>query len=305
MATASFEKARYRAAEIAERVPPLLLAARRIAATIEQGVHGRRRVGRGEAFWQFRQYYPGDELRRLDWRQSAKSDRLFLRQMEWSAAQTAFLWCDLSASMRFSSRRDLPSKLETAQVLTLALAGAMSRAGERVALLGAGERPSAGRFVLEAIAHRLAHLAGQAEQSTEQKYSIPPPADLPAHAHVILVSDFLAPVEELKAVINRFAGTDCRGHLIQVLDPAELDLPYNGRVRFEGVEGEGDLLMSRAENIREDYRTELANHWDGLKLLAQSAGWSLSRHVSDQSAAKSLLEAYQWLSADHRLTAQR
>ena len=305
MATASFEKARYRAAEIAERVPPLLLAARRIAATIEQGVHGRRRVGRGEAFWQFRQYYPGDELRRLDWRQSAKSDRLFLRQMEWSAAQTAFLWCDLSASMRFSSRRDLPSKLETAQVLTLALAGAMSRAGERVALLGAGERPSAGRFVLESIAHRLAHLAGQAEQSTEQKYSVPPPADLPAHAHVLLISDFLAPIEELKAVINRFAGTDCRGHLIQVLDPAELDLPYNGRVRFEGVEGEGDLLMSRAENIRDDYRTELANHWDGLKLLAQSAGWSLSRHVTDQSAAKSLLEAYQWLSADHRLTAQR
>ena len=110
--------------------------------------------------------------------------------------------------------------------------------------------------------------------------------------------------EELKEAINRFAGTDCRGHLIQVLDPAELDLPYMGRVRFEGVEGEGDLLMSRAENIREDYKTELANHWDALKRLAQSAGWSVSRHVTDQSAAKSLLEAYQWLSADHRSMAQ-
>src|SRR4029434_2797657 len=139
-------------------------------------------VGRGEAFWQFRQYYPGDELRRLDWRQSAKTDRLYLRQMEWSAAQTAFLWCDLSASMRFNSKRDLPSKLETAEVLPLALAGAMSRAGERVALLGSGERPSAGRFVLESIAHRLAHLSSQAEDTNEPKFSIPPPAYLPAHA---------------------------------------------------------------------------------------------------------------------------
>jgi uncharacterized protein (DUF58 family) len=69
MAQTAFEKARYQAAEIAERIPALLLAAQRIAATIEQGVHGRRRVGRGEAFWQFRQYYPGDEIRRLDWRQ--------------------------------------------------------------------------------------------------------------------------------------------------------------------------------------------------------------------------------------------
>jgi len=304
MATATFDKAKYQAAEIAERVPPLLLAARRIAATIEQGVHGRRRVGRGEAFWQFRQYYPGDELRRLDWRQSAKTDRLFLRQMEWSAAQTAFLWCDLSASMRFTSKRDLPGKQEVAQVLTLALAGAMARAGERVALIGSGERPSAGRFVLESIAHRLAHLASQTDGSSEPKFSIPPPTYLPAHAHVVLVSDFLTPPEELRRAIDRFAGTACRGHLIQVLDPAELDLPYMGRVRFEGVEGEGDLLMSRAENIREDYKTELANHWNALKQLAGSAGWSMTRHITDQSAAKSLLEAYQWLSADHRSAAQ-
>src|SRR5262245_66689867 len=102
MATATFDKAKYQAAEIAERLPPLLLAAQRIAATIEQGVHGRRRVGRGESFWQYRLYYPGDELRRLDWRQSAKSDRLYLRQMEWSASQTAYLWCDVSASMHYS-----------------------------------------------------------------------------------------------------------------------------------------------------------------------------------------------------------
>ena len=171
-------------------------------------------------------------------------------------------------------------------------------------MLGSGERPSAGRFVLELIAHRLAHLATHAESSSEPKFSIPPPSYLPAHAHVVLVSDFLAPPEELKEAINRFAGTACRGHLIQVLDPAELDLPYMGRVRFEGVEGEGNLLMSRAENIREDYKTELANHWNALKQLAQSAGWSVSRHVTDQSAAKSLLEAYQWLSADHRSAAQ-
>ncbi len=305
MAQPAFEKVRYEAADIAERVPALLLAAQRIAATIEQGVHGRRRVGRGEAFWQFRQYYPGDEIHRLDWRQSAKSDRLFLRQMEWSASQTAFLWCDLSASMRFTSRRDLASKLERAQVLTLALAGAMSRAGERVALLGTGERPSTGRFVLEAIAHRLAYLSTQAEPSTDEKFSLPPGAALPAHAHVILISDFLSPIAELRAAINRFAGKACRGHLIQVLDPAELELPYAGRVRFEGVEGEGELLMSRAENIREEYRAELERHWQGLKALSQSAGWSLSRHVTNQSAAKSLLEAYQWLSADRRPTIQQ
>src|SRR5258707_2156698 len=143
------------AAQVAGRLPPLLIAAERIALTVEQGVHGRRRVGRGESFWQFRQYHPGDELRRLDWRQSAKSDRLYLRQTEWSAAQSVCLWCDQSPSMDFASQRQVTSKLERAQVMLLALSTVLSHAGERVALLGHQEPPMAGRNVAERLADRL------------------------------------------------------------------------------------------------------------------------------------------------------
>ena len=81
------DRAKAESAAIAGRLPPLLIAAERIAATVTQGVHGRRRVGSGDVFWQHRPYYPGDELKRLDWRQSAKSDKIYLREMEWSAAQ--------------------------------------------------------------------------------------------------------------------------------------------------------------------------------------------------------------------------
>jgi uncharacterized protein (DUF58 family) len=68
---------------LADRLPPLLVAAERVAATVAQGVHGRRRVGVGDTFWQFRPYQPGDSTNRIDWRQSARSTQLFMRDQEW------------------------------------------------------------------------------------------------------------------------------------------------------------------------------------------------------------------------------
>jgi uncharacterized protein (DUF58 family) len=73
----------HRAEQAAAALPPLLVAATRVAATVAQGVHGRRRVGQGETFWQFRQYQPGDAAQRVDWRESAKSQRLYVRETEW------------------------------------------------------------------------------------------------------------------------------------------------------------------------------------------------------------------------------
>src|SRR5256714_10721107 len=89
---ASSDALRDRAEQAAAVLPPLLVAAERVAVTVAQGVHGRRRVGQGETFWQFRQYQPGDAAARIDWRESAKSQRLYVRETEWEAAQSVWLW---------------------------------------------------------------------------------------------------------------------------------------------------------------------------------------------------------------------
>ena len=116
-----------------------MVAAQRVAATVAQGVHGRRRVGQGDSFWQFRPFLPGDEARRIDWRQSAKSDRAFVRETEWEAAQTVFLWADASASMRWHSRAVPTEKRGRAELLLLALAALLLRGGERVTLKGTSD----------------------------------------------------------------------------------------------------------------------------------------------------------------------
>ena len=121
---------------LAARIPALLIESQRIAHTVAHGTHGRRRAGPGDTFWQFRHYDQNDSVTGIDWRRSASSDTLFVREREWEAAHTVWLWVDLSPSMRFRSRLAKVTKESRAVVLALALAELLARGGERIGLLG-------------------------------------------------------------------------------------------------------------------------------------------------------------------------
>jgi len=91
------------AQDLAAKLPALLVEARRVASTVAQGTHGRRRPGPGETFWQYRSFEQGDSATLVDWRRSAGSSHLFVREREWEAAHTVWIWLDLSPSM-YSAR---------------------------------------------------------------------------------------------------------------------------------------------------------------------------------------------------------
>jgi uncharacterized protein (DUF58 family) len=274
---------RHQAEELAAVLPPLLVAAERVAATVAQGVHGRRRVGQGETFWQFRRYQAGDSADLIDWRQSGKSQPLFVRETEWEAAESVWLWLDRSPSMVWASARDLPTKDGRAALLLLALAALLVRGGERVALLGSGLAPMGGRGALQRLVGALLHPAEGIE------VSLPVRPKVPRHARVVLFGDFLAPPDETRSALAAFAAAGVRGHLLQILDPAEETLPYRGRVVFAGPEGEGDALIGRVETVREDYRRALTAHHEVLAGLARGAGWTFAVHHTDRPPASALL----------------
>lgn len=280
---------RHHAEAVAAVLPPLLVAAERVAATVAQGVHGRRRVGQGETFWQFRQYQPGDPVPRIDWRESAKSQRLYVRETEWEAAQSVFLWRDASASMDYASNANLPSKRMRADLLTLALAALLVRGGEQVALLGSGLPVAHGRAALD----RIAQLFERAGTGAD----LPSFEPLPRYAQIVLIGDLLAPLSDINAAVSRFAAAGARGHLLQVLDPAEETLPFAGRVRFEGYAQETPILIGRVEAVRSFYTERLARHRDGLAALCRSAGWSFGMHRTDQPPHTALLALYSALAA--------
>jgi len=264
-----------RAEALGAHLPPLLVAAERVAATVAQGVHGRRRVGQGDSFWQFRPFLPGDTASRIDWRISARSSRTFVRETEWEAAQTVCLWRDGGPAMRWKSRGAPVAKADRAGLLLLALAALLLRGGERAL---------AGRAGLDRIADALEKLP--------DGDGLPPPVRLPRNARVVLIGDFLTPLDRIEATVAGLAALPVAGTLLQVLDPAEALLPYEGRVRFEGVAGAASALIPRVESVRAQYAQRLAAQQDGLARIATAAGWGFSIHRTDHPPEAALLALY-------------
>jgi len=281
---------REQAEHLGSRLPPLMIEAERVASTVAQGVHGRRRVGSGETFWQFRRFRDEDSSAVIDWRQSGKTQHLYVREREWEAAASVWLWRDTSPSMQYKSSFAPCSKVQRATVLALAFASLLERGGERIAELGAPEPPTTGRLALNRIAHGMTtNMSGGR--------NTPPLLALPRFSQIILISDWLSPIEETLRVLRHYGGIGVRGHLIQVLDPAEEDFTFDGRTLFEDVESSLKMVARRAETMREGYRQRLASLRDSLSQATRRQNWTFASHRSDRPPQGALLAAYAALTA--------
>jgi uncharacterized protein (DUF58 family) len=190
--------------------------------------------------------------------------------------------------MRWRSDPGRPEKRERAELLLLALSALLLRGGERVRLLGGGPRAFMGRPALEPLAQQLSLLGDDPAL---------PAADpsLPRHARAVLIGDFLAPLAAVQQAVTALAARPVRGHLLQVLDPAEESLPWAGRIRFEGLEAEAPALVPRVEAVRELYAERLKAHREGLAAIAAAAGWGFITHRTDHSPEAALLALWQAL----------
>ena len=275
---------------LAARIPALLIESQRVAHTVAHGTHGRRRAGPGETFWQFRHYDLNDARSGIDWRRSASSDHLFVREREWEAAHTVWLWIDLSPSMRFRSSLAKVSKESRALVLGLALAELLARGGERVGLMGGP--PFTGRAAARRVAEML---LGETSEA-----SLPPNAKLSRFSECLLFSDFLEPVAGLAERCEEIASQNVRGHLIQILDPAEETLPYAGRTEFAASEGRDRVIAGRAETLRERYRERLERHRTDLTDMTRRLGWSFIMHHTDRPPEEAVLAIHSRLAGLER-----
>lgn len=279
---------RARAETLGHALPPLLAQAQHLAATVILGDHGRRQSGTGDAFWQFRQATPGDPLRRIDWRRSARGDVPYVRETEWQAAQSVTLWVDASRSMSFSGAKTRPPKSDRARLLALAVAVLLLRGGERVGLSGDAVPPRSGRAQLDRIAGALA------EDSTAD-YGAPVPEGMVSHGRAVFLSDFLGDLAPVEAALAQAADRGVGGALVQVLDPAEEDFPFDGRTIFESMGGSLRHETLRAGDLRARYLDRLADRKATVAALARAAGWHLHAHHTGQPAASALLWLYRAL----------
>jgi uncharacterized protein (DUF58 family) len=269
-----------RAEAATHTLPPLLVEAERVAATVILGVHGRKRAGPGESFWQYRPYSFGDSTQRIDWHKSARSDRVYIRENEWEAANTLWLWSSPSPTMDFKSHLSSTTKRDRAELIALALGSLAVRAHERIGAIGSPMQPGHSRGTLLRIAEwMLLHEGPQ----------LPVMGQVQRFSSIVVLGDFLQPIEEVTTAVTRMAATGAGGHIVQVTDPAEETLPYDGRVEFRAIEGPLRYLADKTESLRDAYIRKFNEHRDALRELSRRVGWSFTVHRTDESAIKLLM----------------
>lgn len=273
---------RSRAEALGSTLPPLLAEAEMLAATVMLGEHGRRRAGLGDEFWQYRPSHSGDSARMIDWRRSARSDAHYVREREWQAAQSVTLWVDPSKSMGFTGAPARAPKADRARLLALALAVLLLKGGERVGLAGLTP-PRGGRAQLMRLAARLS------DDDTPQDYGAPQVQGLASHGRAVFLSDFLGPLEAVEQALARAADRGAKGALLQILDPAEEDFPFDGRTIFESMGGSLRHETRQAGDLRARYLARLAERKDRLTALARALGWHFQTHHTGTPAQAPLL----------------
>lgn len=260
---------------VLNRIGSLEVVARKIVEGTMVGPHESRGHGVGSEFAQYRPYIPGDDLRALDWRVYARTDRYFVRQYTAETNMHAWLVVDATASMRFASGG--VSKLDAARMLAAALAFVLVRQGDRVGLraVGGGARAEAlpargGERHLHALLHALVRLEAGGEGSVAsalagglERFSRRGP--------VFVLSDLYEPAAELAEAVARLSRAGFDVALFHTLDPLERALDLDAETEFVGLEG-GGRVTADPRKLKRRYLARLAGHVDELRAGCASAG---------------------------------
>ena len=273
---------RLKAEELSNKIPSLYVKADRIANTIWEGIHNRNKDGLGDNFWQFRKYEYGDPAHLIDWKKTAKSNETFIQEKELQTLQNFVIWRDTSKSMNFRSSESIDTKLYRANLFTLTLTIILSKSGENIVLNGLKSKLLKGGNAVNFVSSQIN------EKVTDSYKSSPNINEIKNNSDVILIGDFLNNINETEKTIKELSNRGINGIIIQILDPAERFFPYKGRINFNGLEGEQNILIGKAESVRNDYKKAIKIHIEKLEKLITSYSWKYILDNSDQDASISL-----------------
>jgi uncharacterized protein (DUF58 family) len=270
----------------------LELRARVVVEGFWSGLHRSPYHGFSVEFTEYRPYSPGEDTRSLDWRLYARSDRFYLKKFEDETNLRCHLLVDQSRSMDYRSLAW--SKLDYARTLAATLAWFLHGQGDAVGLFSFDEQV---RDYLPAR-HRHGHLrqlmlALEREPSGRSTNLADPLRRVAELARkrgmIVLISDLLAPVDELERSLARLTAAGHEIVVFQVLDPNELAFTFQNAMLFQDVESQRDIYID-PEAARASYQRRLREHGEGVEAICRKLGFAFHRVVTDRPLDLALLD---------------
>jgi uncharacterized protein (DUF58 family) len=221
------------------RIRDLELRARSVVEGYQKGLHRSPRHGFSAEFAEYRAYVPGDDIRYLDWKVLARRDRTFIRKFREETNLRCHLLLDLSRSMSYGSLTY--TKLEYARTLAATMAVFLHQQGDEIGLLTFDEVPRDYLPPRHRSGHLHAILAALSRPAVGKSAGLHSPVEAilsrgRMRGAIFVISDFLTPLEELKAPLSSMAACGHDVTVLQTLDPAEIDFTFDDAVNFEDLE---------------------------------------------------------------------
>ncbi len=274
------------------RIADLTLRSRRLA---EGGISGQHRSpfhGFNVEFAAFREYAPGDDLRRLDWRVFARTDRHYIKQYEEESNVRVSFVLDASASMNYKGSRAVLTKFDYASTLVVTLAMLLARQQDPVGLVLFDEEagtvlpPSAKQAQVTVMTGllenctpaRKTELGGLLSTLTDR---------IRRRGFLVIVSDLFTDMEPVYDGLNRLRFLGHEVLVLQVLDRDELDLPFDGPTVFKDIEGDEELFAEPG-GFRRAYQDAIRDYLDGIQKECGGRGYDHVRLFTDEPLGASL-----------------
>ena len=285
--------------ELLRRIQALELKAREVADGLLLGIHHAPYRGRSLEFAEHKEYSPGDDIRRIDWKVYAKSDRFYIKEFEDDTNITAVVLLDGSRSMAYksaSARTELsepvPAKLDAARVLASSLSYLLLTQSDAVGLgiVGDGLRqylpPRARQAHFHEITSRLSGVEPKPGTDIGKALAELVPL-VKGRAMIIVFSDLLDEPEPMLRAIRLLRHRRHEVVIFHVLDPDEIEFPFERLSLFQDMESPLRLLVD-PRSIRDEYRGYLEDFMDEVREECTGHGIDYWLARTDQAPSRLL-----------------
>ncbi|RLI89301.1 MAG: DUF58 domain-containing protein [Candidatus Altiarchaeales archaeon] len=258
-----------------DQLKGLDLLARRKVSSVYMGSRRSVRQGRGIEIADYREYYPGDDFRSIDWRVYARTERLYIRRFEEEKDLTLHILIDSSASMDFSVSG--MKKFDYGGSIAVGFAYlAMSKYEKFASALFSDKiidvmQPKKGKMHF----FRMVELLNNAIQKgkTDLEKCIGQYTNMiKSRSFIIVISDFIEPMESLEYAIYRIAKYSKEAVLVQILDPGEISLKWTDDIKFEDMESLKSERTFLSPDFKKRYQERLKEHISGIQEICDDTG---------------------------------
>ena len=268
--------------EYASLLPKIMFESSILSRNIIEGLHASRISGKGEDFWQFKEYRQGDSLSSIDWRKSAALNKVLVKQKENETAKTIYFYFDKTKSMFFKSKKNLQNKHYIAILLQLTLSRLFLKNRENVF-----------HFKTDKSMIKCSNDLSSFNESflfEENSINFPRKSLMANNSICFIISDFLYDIKIVKNFLINLKQNNISGFLIQILDPLEIDFNIKENLILNDLETNAKLKVDESNKFKDFYNKKLKDLQNNLIDLSKHSNWSYILYDTSKNIKPILLE---------------